>query len=138
MRVFRKRFQIDVPAKGLFGAPPKRKETFEFKLPSSFTVLRDSGDQGATAAEVNFGGLTETERNIEATDNGVRLTWELKNEDTFPLSGRTAFFVLELRGNRVSTMSLSDKYKSIRKYFPKWFYYQGRVAASIDTRVTVG
>jgi hypothetical protein len=137
MRVFRKRFQIDVPAKALFGAPPKRKATFEFKLPSFFTVLRDSGDEGASVAEENFGGLTETQRTIEAIDNGVRIAWELKNEHTFPLSGRTAFLVLELRGDRVGTMSLSDKYRSLRKRFLDRFYFQGRVAALIDNTATV-
>jgi hypothetical protein len=138
MRVFRKRFQIDVPAKALVGAPPKRMETVEFKVPSSFTVLRDSGDPGATATEVNFGGLTETERKIEAIHNGIRLTWELKNEHTFPLSGRTAFLVLELRGQRVGTMSQSDKYRSIRKRFLDRFCFQDRVAASIESNVAGG
>jgi hypothetical protein len=137
VRVFRKRFQIDVPAKALVGASPKRLVTFDFKLPSSFTLLRGSGELGAITTEENFGGLTETKRTIEAIENGVRLTWELKNEHTFPLSGRTAFLVLELRGNRAGTMSLSDKYKSLRKRFLDRYYYQGRVAAVIDNTATI-
>jgi hypothetical protein len=137
VRTFQRRLEITVPAKGLFGVPPKRKAIIEFKLPASFSVLRDGGDQGAVISAVNFGGLREIDRKIEEIDNGVKLTWELKNENVFPLSGRTAFLVLELRGNRVNTMTLSEKYQKLRQRFLDRFYYQGRVAALIDNTAGV-
>jgi hypothetical protein len=137
-REFRQRFEVNVPARGLFGAPPKRELVVEFDLPKAFQVLRVGGVNGATVADKNLGGLTEENQQIDPTANGIKLTWDLKNADAFPLSGRTAFLVLALTGKRISTMDLSDKYKSLRQRFVDRFYFQGRVAASLDQSIVGG
>ena len=137
-KAFRQRFEVEVPARGLVGAPPKREKTFQFQLSSAFKVVRDGSAHGAAVAQVNFGGLTEVRREFEATSNGVKLTWELKNDKVTPITGRKAFIILELRGERSTKMALSDKYRALRKRFLEGFYFQGRVAEFIDPSVSGG
>ena len=137
-REFRQRFEVNVPARGLIGAPPKRELVVEFNLPKAFQVLRAGGVNGATVTDENLSGLTEEKQQIDPTANGVKLTWDLKNEHSFPVAGRTAFVVLALKGKRTSTMDLSDKYKGLRQRFVDRFYFQGRVAASVDQSVVGG
>ena len=107
-------------------------------MPKAFQVLRLGGVNGATVADKNLSGLTEENQQIDPTANGVKLTWDLKNEHSFPVGRRTAFVVLALNGKRTSTMDLSDKYKSLRQRFVDRFYFQGRVAASVDQSVVGG
>ena len=101
-------------------------------------MLRVGGVNGATVADKNLGGLTEENQQFDPTSNGIKLTWDLKNTHSLPVSGRTGFVVLALKGKRTTTMGLSDKYKGLRQRFVDRFYFQGRVAASVDQSVVGG
>jgi hypothetical protein len=134
-KVFRRGFDIEVPARGLIGAAPKREKTFLFVLPPAYAVKRSDPDQGARVAGSNLGGLAETRREFSAVDNGVQLFWALKNGNITPITGRKAVIDVELTGVRQRKMQLTDKYKGLRKRFFDRFYFQGVIAESIDASV---
>lgn len=134
-KTFRRSLEVEVPARGL-GAPPQRAKTFLFVLPPAYAVKRDGPNQGARVAGSNLGGLTETQRAFSAVENGIQLDWTLKNGNFTPITGRKAVIDIELTGVRQQNMSLSDKYKDLRKRFFDRFYFQGLVAESVDASVS--
>src|SRR5262249_32529034 len=115
---------------------PSREATFSFVLPSDYRVVRNGPDAGARITNVNFGGLTERRREFSSTDNGVQLLWKLSNGEVFPVSGRRAFMEIELDGEQVQEMRLSDKYRALRQRFFDRFYFDGLVAECIDSSVS--
>lgn len=135
-KIFRRTVEIEVPARGLLGAAPKREKTFFFVLPSAYDVKRDGPDQGARVSGSNLGGLSETRREFSAVDRGVQFDWALKNGHVTPITGRKAVIDFELTGVRQHKMSLSNKYKDLRKRFIDRFFFQGLVAESVDASVT--
>lgn len=134
-RSFQWRVEIEVPAKPVFGVPPRRETTATFVLPSAYTIDRSAGSKGAQVAQVNFGGLTEIDRDFSEISNGVQLFWNLKNEETLPFSGRKAFMEVELLGTRQQKASLSAKYQALRKRLFDEFYFEGLIAEQIDRSV---
>ncbi len=135
---FRQRFEVEVPARSLTGPSPSRELSFEFKLPPGYRVARGGPAAGARVANVNFGGLTERRREFTDIDNGVRLIWKLANGEVFPVTGRRAFMEVELDGDRIEQMAVSDKYRTLRQRFFDRFYFDGLVAEWVDTSVTGG
>lgn len=130
-RSFEKRIEVEVPARGLTGRPPRRKVSIDFNLPKSFKVIRNN-EHGARIINRNLGGLTEVTHSYQELPNGVRLTWELKNEHITPATGRRAIFVLGLDGIQISPPALSKQYLALRNRFLNDFYYQGIVAERIS------
>jgi hypothetical protein len=134
-KTFQQRFEVRVPARGAFGSPPRRTGEFDFVVPPAFDLVRDGPLHGAVIVNVNLGGLTEVERKVDPIERGVKITWTLKNEDTFPLGGRSAFLVVDLKGNRTGHMALSPTYNTLRRRFLESFFFQGRVAEFVDNTI---
>ena len=137
-RTFSESVEVEVPAKGLFGAPPDRTRTIEFDLPEGFEVVRGPGEVGVTVDGVNFGGLTEKKRRLDRTARGVKLTWTLENRRSTPVTGRKATLTLHLIGRRTARMGLSEKYKAFRRRLLTTYVHAGRVAEWHDPTVTPG
>lgn len=135
---FRQRFEVEVPARSLTGPSPRRESAIEFKLPPGYRVVRGGPDAGARVTSVNFGGLTERRREFSEIDNGVRLIWKLANGEVFPVTGRRAFMEVELEGDRIEQMAVSDKYRTLRQRFFDRFYFDGLVAEWVDASVAGG
>ena len=131
-RSFAQRFNIHVPARGLFGTPPRRDKAFTFVVPAGYQVQRVGPLAGARIVSENFGGLTEVRRDFRQIPDGVELVWELKNEKSTPVTGRDAFLEVELVGESVEKPSLSDKYKKLRSRFFDQFHFSGLVAEWVD------
>ena len=136
--IFRQRFEVEVPARSLTGPSPSRELPFDFNLPPGYRVVRNGPDAGARVTNVNFGGLTERRSEFTEIENGVRLRWKLANGEVFPVTGRRAFMDVELDGDRVEQMTVSDKYRSLRQRFFDRFYFDGLVAEWVDTSVAGG
>lgn len=134
-RSFQWRVEIEVPAKPVFGVPPRRETTTAFVLPSAYAIDRSAGGQGEVVVSVNFGGLTEIDCDFSVTNNGVQLFWKLKNEEIVPISGRKAFMEVELLGTRLQKASLSAKYLALRKRLFDEFYFEGLIAEQINRSV---
>ena len=135
---FTKRFELSVPASGLLADPPSRNRTFAFDLPPGFEIVRSVDGHGASIEEINFGGLNELHREIERTKSGVSLRWKLENDESFPVTGRTAHIALGLTAQPVPGATaavagqLDARYDKLRQRFFDQFYYAGRVAELID------
>jgi hypothetical protein len=132
-QAFRKRFEVQVPARNPTGASPSREETFSFRLSDAFRVIREGDNWGARVAEVNFGGLTERRREFRSVDNGIELIWKLSNGEVFPVTGRTAYMEVELFGAPIQQMALSEKYIKLRQRFTEQFFYEGLVAEYLES-----
>lgn len=135
---FQKRFELEVPARGAFGPSPSREEIFSFVLPDTFAVNRTVGSHGVSITNVNFGGLTERRREVREVPNGIELVWKLSNGEVFPVNGRKGFIEIELTGNPLQQVQLTDRYRSIRQRFFSNFYFSGHVAESVDPSVPGG
>ena len=92
--------------------------------------------RGANIVGENLGGLTDVRRDFREIPGGIELTWELKNEESTPITGRDAFLDVELVGESVQKPELSDKYKKLRSRFFDQFHFSGLVAAWLDFSVT--
>jgi hypothetical protein len=131
---FDQEFQMDVPAKGLFGDPPSRERTFQHTVPNGFTIRREANASlhGAQILHKNLESMDEQSLTFEEIANGVRFTWKVENPHSGPINGRTAFITIRLVGKRENVtqppFTFSPKYQGIRQRFLDRFYYQGHVA----------
>ena len=118
-KVFEKEFHIHVPAKGLFGDPPSREETFDFKILDDYTIQRDvhPSTHGAVISSKNLANMEEDELTIRAIPNGVQIVWKLSNPHPFPVTGRTGIIKIRLIGKALEEIRVqfTPKYQEIRK-----------------------
>lgn len=134
----KKTFTLHVPATALFGSRTKRTCEFEFPLPHGLDINRDINPEayGAYVVQLNLNGLEEVERVFHPINNGVRLLWTLKNDDSSPFIGKFAEITVGLSGlsndKKPIEAKFSEKYDAIRKRFFDDFFYDGRVADYID------
>ena len=136
---FLRELRLTVPAAPFAGSPPSRKQDFEFRLPGGYEINRAiSPDRhGASVSGRNLSNLEERLLSFAEIDNGVRITWELANPHSFPITGRTGSLTIELTGNLIAApaqvkLGFSDKYEAIRRRFFDEFYFDGHVAQEIE------
>jgi hypothetical protein len=137
---FEREFQQHVPARGLTGAPPRRKLSVDFKMPAGHTIKRAlAPDQhGAVVTHKNLDGLAEVRLSFAEIPNGVHIEWELKNPESLPWEGRTASLTVGLVGLAnavpppVVLQGFSQAYEAIHQRFFADFFYAGHVADWIE------
>lgn len=135
---FLRELRLSVPAAGVFGDPPRRKQAFEFLLPDGVEISRTVAPDrhGASVAGRNLANMNETVLEFAEMPNGVQVIWELENPHSFPISGRTGSLTIELAGKREGPLAVelgfSGKYSAIRRRFFDDFYYSGHIAQEIE------
>lgn len=124
---------LSVPAKGLFGTPPKRAINFDISASSDY--VHSSPFYKYDYYHLN--GLTETKLSIEETVSsntpGIHYQWGLKNKNSTPVFGRTAKMKINLLVKRkleyeISTPRFSTVYSSVRARFFNHFFHNGLIA----------
>lgn len=127
--------QQQVPARGLFGASPRRTLSADVTVPAGLAVKREAApDQhGAIVLDKNLDGLTEVHLAFSEIPDGVHIEWELKNPESVPLNGRTGTLKIALIGVKAGneqpmTPGFSPAYQAIRQRFFADFFYNGHVA----------
>jgi hypothetical protein len=136
---FERELQQHVPARGLTGGSPKSTLSEDITIPAGLTVKREAApDQhGAMVLHRNLGGLDEVRLSFAEIPNGVRIEWELKNPESFPVSGRTATLKIAVIGigagdEQPVEIGFSPTYQAIRQRFFADFFYNGLVAERIE------
>lgn len=139
-RSFERELQRPVPARGLFGVPPRRTLLADVTVPAGHTVKREAAPDrhGALVTHKNLDGLDEVRLSFTEIPNGVHIEWELKNPESLPPNGRTASLTLTLVGIAnavpppVVLPGFSPTYQAIRQRFFADFFYAGHVAEWIE------
>jgi hypothetical protein len=137
---FEREFQQPVPARGPFGAPPRRTLSVDVTVPAGHAVQREAApnQHGAVVTHKNLDGLDEVRLSFAEISNGVHIEWELKNPESFPLNGRTATLKVALigigadNGEHPVEVNFSPTYQAIRQRFFADFFYAGLVAERIE------
>lgn len=132
---FERELQQRVPARGLFGASPRRTSSSDITVPTGWAIRREAAPEqhGAMLLHKNLDGLTEVSLAFSEISNGVHIEWELKNPETFPVDGRTATLKVALIGignetEQLAAPGFSPTYQAIRQRFFSDFFYAGHVA----------
>lgn len=127
--------QLLVPARGLFGASPRRTLSLDVTVPTGLTVKREAapGQHGAMVLRKNLDGLSEVRLAFSEIPDGVHIDWELKNPESIPLDGRTGTLKVVVVGvgagdEQPAAPGFSPTYQAIRKRFFADFFYSGHVA----------
>lgn len=131
-RTFRRTLTLEVPARGLLGDPPTREMKELFEVPEGFSRSLASADGGIQVFDKNLGGMAEKSWKLTPKPNGVEVSWELANEECFPVGGRAGFVVIELKATRSRRMVVSTRYQVFRARFLSDFYYKGLTAESVE------
>ena len=138
---FERELQQPVPARGLFGASPRRTLSVDVTVPAGHTIKRElAPDQhGAVVTRKNLDGLDEVRLSFAEISDGVHIEWELKNPESLPLDGRTASLTVTLVGIAIAVpppvvlQGFSQTYEAIRQRFFADFFYDGHVADRIES-----
>ena len=133
---FEQELQQQVPARALAGASPRRTLSANVEVAAGYTVKREAApDQhGAVVVHKNLGGLNEVRLSFAEIPNGVHIEWELKNPESFPVTGRTATLKVALIGigagavEQPIEIGFSPTYQAIRQRFFADYFYAGHVA----------